>query len=171
MANREITIEYIYDETGRLMKRRAYSFKYILYEECFEYDEKGNIITIRNSNGTVRINRIYDENNRLVEDTCCNIVTKYSYDENGRCVRQVNDYIDTTFEYDEYNNVSCHINNITGVRHPVKNKYDDSNRLICTEMIDPFGMQNEKTITRYIYDEIGRIECVIKSMEEIIYES
>ncbi|MEO1515198.1 MAG: RHS repeat-associated core domain-containing protein [Bacteroidota bacterium] len=85
-ANKDISIQYTYDELNRLIEQRVVNWnKSIRYE----YDAAGNRIAMTDPDGG-RTTYTYDGNNRLTSLTNPQMeMTRFTYDDGGRLTRQI----------------------------------------------------------------------------------
>lgn len=106
--------KYSYDGNGNLISYLNYRFDgSLLIGYTFNYDERGNII---HDSSLIAVlgdqhNYIYDDSNRLIEESSFNSRTTYSFDGNGNVVEE-SQYIgtllrlDDKYEYDSHGNIT-----------------------------------------------------------------
>ncbi|WP_235908569.1 putative Ig domain-containing protein [Roseiconus nitratireducens] len=143
-------VEYDYDELYRLLSEDIYdpgagntpsrTIDYV-------YDDVGNRLE-RDDSGEGATTYLYDDNDRLLEETLDSMVTTYEYDDNGNTLRKAVDGVDQVrYEWDFENRLIAADTNADGT-NDVAYEYDvDGIRVSKT--LDPEGTP---VITQFLID-------------------
>ena len=133
----EQTVNYDYDEKGRLVKK---SFGY----------EKGNKFG--------EISYTYDSKNRLVEtyDSLNDLTTKLEYDRFGRVDHmQRSDGVSSDLTYDNFRNlVKKSVLKLFGISQTLTNTFGKRNLLLGSSI----QTNNSTILSEYSYDDIARLQ-------------
>ncbi len=159
--------EYQVDPLGRMVGKIHFDSK----EEAFEYDPNGNLIATENEHG--RVERIFDPDNRMVEEKQGDLAVISEYDPAGNRTRRISPHgNEVAYGYDRLGNVmEIAINNAK----PIKIHRDARGIAIhetLTDKVhrsfeyDPDGLllnqhvqADQRTIVnrRYKYDAVGNL--------------
>ncbi len=141
---------YDYDALNRVIKITDPLGKFVKKE----YDHNGNIVCLTDKKGN-KTQNIYNNLNQLVEtiDPMAHS-TKYTYDELGNKA-SVTDAVGNRTVYD-YNVAGQLISETDGMGHKQYYRYDDAGNKSWVST-----RRNEYIGTKYIYDQLNRLERVI----------
>ncbi len=160
----DLTIHHDYDAFGRLKEFYASdkSFHY-----TYQYDLNSNLIAVNDLNNRTINSRIYDDNDRMIDETLGNgLNIHYDYDRAGRVTKTgLPDETAVSYEYDGYRLsrvARLTKNGKTGYRHSYE-EFDLSGNVLQSKLIGRAGpltqrydlLQRNIETTHHHYSEKG----------------
>ncbi|WP_017659673.1 RHS repeat-associated core domain-containing protein [Baaleninema simplex] len=143
------TVEYEYDDLGRLTQER-FDGRTVSYE----YDDVGNRLK-RVDSVEGETTYVYDDNDRLLESTANGVLTTYEYDDNGNLTSQTTNGKETTYTWDDRNRL---VNVNTADGDTVVYEYDDENIRVSSTV--------NGTKTTYLVDSNRPYAQVLEEYED-----
>jgi len=115
-------VNYVFDETYRLLEEQIADPDFGNQTILYTYDNAGNRLT--KDDGAVLTQYDYDDNNRLITETKELAVTTYTYDNNGNTIAKTSPTENTAYTYDYQNRMISADVTMNAVQQLIEYQYD-----------------------------------------------